>query len=126
MLELKNVKAMMFVAFLSFICGSTNAQRKYKFVRPVVRPVHVTVVTGSRPRPSVRLCNRYNQKERFCMALDYLKNNKILTVKQYSKMTGLTMEKARAELDAFVADKRKPILTKCIAKEQIYVLRNNL
>ena len=117
---LKNVKAIMIVAFLSFICGSTNAQRKHKCVPPVVRPVHVTVVAGS--SPSVCLCNRYNQKERFYMALDYLKNNKILTVKKYSKMTGLTKEKARAELDAFAADKRKPILTKCIAKERIYVL----
>ena len=119
----------MVVAAMFFACGSANAQRwhRHGYHGHVVHaacmayPTHVTVV--AKPAVTTHISNRLNQKERFNMAMAYLKSNGSLTVKQYSKMTGLTKETAKAELDAFAADKSKPIVSTYNGKKQIYLLR---
>lgn len=123
------IKIAMVVAAMVFACGSANAQRwhRYGYHGHVVHaacmayPTHVTVV--AKPAVTTHISNRLNQKERFNMAIAYLKSNGSLTVKQYSKMTGLTKKTAKAELDAFAADKSKPIVSTYNGKKQIYLLR---
>ena len=123
------IKIAMVVAAMVFACGSANAQRwhRYGYHGHVVHaacmayPTHVTVV--AKPAVTTPISNRLNQKERFNMAIAYLKSNGSLTVKQYSKMTGLTKKTAKAELDAFAADKSKPIVSTYNGKKQIYLLR---
>lgn len=59
-------------------CGTANAQRWRS------RPYRVlTVVT--RLDVTVHVGNRFTQKERFWMAMAYLKNHGYLTVKGYGK-----------------------------------------
>lgn len=123
------IKIAMVVAAMFFACGSANAQRwhRHGYHGHVVHaacmayPTHVTVV--AKPVVTTHISNRLNQKERFNMAMAYLKSNGSLTVKQYSKMTGLTKETAKAELDAFAADKSKSIVSTYNGKKQIYLLR---
>ena len=43
------------------------------------------------------------------MAIAYLETHEHLTIRQYAKMTHLSMASAEAELDAFAIDKKKPI-----------------
>lgn len=123
------IKIAMVVAAMVFACGSANAQRWHRYgyhghvahAACLAYPSHVTVV--AKPVVTTHISNRLNQKERFNMAMAYLKSNGSLTVKQYSKMTGLTKETAKAELDAFAADKSKPIVSTYNGKKQIYLLR---
>ena len=123
------IKIAMVVAAMFFACGSANAQRWHRHgyhghvahAACLAYPSHVTVV--AKPAVTTHVSNRLNQKERFNMAMAYLKSNGSLTVKQYSKMTGLTKKTAKAELDAFAADKSKPIVSTYNGKKQIYLLR---
>ena len=74
-------------------------------------------------RPAILVRNRFTQKERFRMAMAYLKNHEYLTVKKYAKMTELSKAAAKAELDAFVADKERPLETVIRGKKKVYILR---
>ena len=97
-------------------CGTANAQRWRS------RPYRVlTVVT--RLDVTVHVGNRFTQKERFWMAMAYLKNHGYLTVKGYAKMTELSNAAAKAELDAFVADKDRPIEALMRGKKKVYILK---
>lgn len=106
------IKIAMVVAAMFFACGSANAQRWHRHgyhghvahAACLAYPSHVTVV--AKPVVTTHISNRLNQKERFNMAMAYLKSNGSLTVKQYSKMTGLTKETAKAELDALLQTKQ--------------------
>lgn len=123
------IKIAIVVAAMFFACGSADAQRWHRHgyhghvahAACMAYPTHVTVV--AKPAVTTHISNRLNQKERFNMAMAYLKSNGSLTVKQYSKMTGLTKETAKAELGAFAADKSKPIVSAYNGKKQIYLLR---
>lgn len=123
------IKIAMVVAEMFFTCGSADAQRWHRHgyhghvahAACMAYPTHATVVI--KPAVTTHISNRLHQKERFNMAMAYLKSNGSLTVKQYSKMTGLTKETAKAELDAFAADKSKPIVSTYNGKKQIYLLR---
>lgn len=57
------------------------------------------------------------------MAMAYLKNHEYLTVKKYAKMTELSKAAAKAELDAFVADKDRPIEAVMRGKKKVYILK---
>lgn len=57
------------------------------------------------------------------MAMAYLKNHEYLTVKKYAKMTELSKAAAKAELDAFVADKERPLEAVIRGKKKVYILR---
>ena len=99
-------------------CGTADAQRWRWHSRPYRV---VTVVT--RPDVTVHGSNRFTQKERFRMAMAYLKSHDYLTVKKYAKMTELSKAAAKAELDAFVADKDRPIEAVIRGKKKVYILR---
>lgn len=48
------------------------------------------------------------QNECMSMAENYLRANKLLTVKEYARTTGLDKKQAKAELDAFATPKAIP------------------
>ncbi len=109
--------AMMAIAIL-LSCGTADAQRWRWHSRPYRV---VTVVT--RPDVTVHVGKRFTQKERFRMAMAYLKNHDYLTVKRYAKMTELSKAAAKAELDAFAADKDRPIKAVVRGKKKVYTLK---
>lgn len=92
------------VMLLALSCLTAGAQRHRRYYRPT----RVTTVV-SRPVVVARVNNRFNQRERLAMALAYLRSHAYLTVRQYARMTQLTKASAEAELDAFAADRVKPI-----------------
>ena len=100
-------------------CGMANAQHWRWHHRPLRM---VTVV--SRPAVTVHVSNRFSQKERFKMAMAYLKHHEYLTVKRYAKMTGLPKAAAEAELNTFAADTDKPIAAAIKGKKIVYVWKN--
>ena len=108
--------AMMAIVIL-LSCGTADAQRW----RWHSRPYRVTVVT--RPDVTVHVSNRFTQKERFRMAMAYLKDHEYLTVKRYAKMTELSKAAAKAELGAFADDRDKPIEAVIRGKKEVYILR---
>ena len=110
--------AMMAIIFIVFSCGTANAQRWHRYHRP-----YRVVTVVSRPAVAVHVSNRFTQKERFRMAMAYLKNHEYLTVKKYAKMTELSKAAAKAELDAFVADKERPLEAVIRGKKKVYILR---
>ena len=109
--------AMMAIVIL-LSCGTADAQRWRWHLRPCRV---VTVVT--RPDVIVHVSNRFTQKERFKMAMAYLKDHDYLTVKTYAKMTELSKPTAKAELDAFAADKDRPIKAVIRGKKKVYILQ---
>lgn len=98
------------------VCGAANAQhwhyRPNRVVTVVVQPDVISHVS-----------NRFNQKERFAMAVAYLETHEYLTIRQYAKMTHLSMASAEAELDAFAMDKKKPIRLVIREKKKVYIKR---
>ncbi|WP_368337601.1 hypothetical protein [Parabacteroides merdae] len=102
---------------LALSCGTADAQRWHH------RPYRVVTVVA-KPDVTVHVGNRFSQRERFRIAMAYLKNHKYLTVKRYAKMTELSRAAAKAELDSFVANKDKPITTAVRGKKIVYVMRN--
>ena len=111
------LKIAMVAIVILLSCGTADAQRW----RWYSRPYRVTVVT--RPDVTVHVGNRFTQKERFRMAMAYLKSHDYLTVKKYAKMTELSKAAAKAELDAFAADKDRPIEAVIRGKKNVYILR---
>lgn len=103
-------------AAITLSCGMADAQRWHH------RPYGVVAVVV-KPYATVRAGNHFSQKERFRMAVAYLKNHEFLTVKKYAKLTELSRAAAKAELDSFVADKHKPITTAVRGKKKVYVMR---
>lgn len=113
--------AIMMIIVIVLSCGTANAQRWHRYHRPYRM---VTVVT--RPAVTVHVSNRFTQKERFRMAMAYLKNHAYLTVKKYAKMTELSKMAAEAELDAFVADKDKHIAAVMRGKKKVYIVESRI
>nr|WP_320947841.1 hypothetical protein [Bacteroides intestinalis] len=109
--------AMMAIAVL-LSCGTADAQRWRWHSRP-----YRVVTVVPQPDVTVYVSNRFTQKERFRMAMAYLKNHDYLTVKRYAKMTELSKAAAKAELDAFAADKDRPIESVIRGKKKVYILR---
>lgn len=100
-------------------CGTANAQRWRRYHHP-----YRVVTVVSRPAVTVHVSNRFTQGERFRMAMAYLDEHEYLTVKRYAKMTELSKAAAKAELDAFVADKDKPITAVIRDRKKVYVMRD--
>ena len=107
----KNIKRAMFIALTLLTCATASAQRRHHgHVRPCAyRPAVVRVVY--RPAVTVRVSNRLNKKD-----------NKTLSVSQYSKMTGLAKATAEAELDAFAVSRSNPIKLVMSGKKKLYVV----
>ena len=108
------------MAIIAFVlsCGTANAQRWHRHSHPC-RVVKVV----TRPDVTVHVNNRLTQRERFRMAMAYLKSHEYLTVKRYAKITMLSKAAAKAELEAFVADKDRPIEAVIRGKKKVYILR---
>lgn len=102
-------------------CGTTDAQRWRWHSRPYRV---VTVVT--KPDVIIHVDNSFSQRERFKMAIAYLKNHEYITVKKYAKITELSKAAAEAELDAFVADKDKTIMAVIKGGKKVYTLKNKV
>ena len=100
------------------VCGAANAQHWHRHYRP---NRIVTVVV--QPDMISHVSNRFNQKERLAMAIAYLETHEHLTIRQYAKMTHLSMASAEAELDAFAMDKKKPIRLVIRGKKKVYIKR---
>lgn len=100
------------------VCGVANAQHWHRHYRPN-RVVTVVV----QPDVISHVSNRFNQKERFAMAVAYLETHEYLTIRQYAKMTHLSMASAEAELDAFAMDKKKSIRLVIRGKKKVYIKR---
>lgn len=111
-------KAGILAIAMILVCGAANAQHWHRHYHPnrivtvVVRPSVISYVN-----------NRFNQKERLAMAIAYLETHEHLTIRQYAKMTHLSMASAEAELDAFVMDKKKPIQLVIRGKKKVYTKR---
>lgn len=100
------------------LCGFASAQHWHRHYCPN-RVVTIVVQPGMISHVS----NRFNQKERLAMAIAYLETHEYLTIRQYAKMTHLSMASAEAELDAFVMDKKKPIRIVIKRKKKVYIKR---
>ena len=105
----------LFIAMI-LVCGAANAQHWHRHYRPN-RDVSVVV----QPNVVSHVSNRFSQKERFAMAVAYLETHEYLTIRQYTKMTHLSMASAEAELDAFALDKKKPIRLVIRGKKKVYI-----
>ena len=114
----RKLKIAMVAIVILLSCGTADAQRWRWHSRPYRV---VTVVT--RPDVTVNVSNRFTPKERFRMAMAYLKSHDYLTVRRYAKMTELSKAAAKAELDAFAADKDRPIEAVIRGKKKVYILR---
>lgn len=105
-------------ALMAMTLGVAQAQRWHHH-RSYIRP-YVTTRVVVRPAVTVKVSNRFSQAERFSMAMAYLANNRYLTTKTYSKITGLPRQTAEAELEAFALDKRKPIVAVVSGKKRMF------
>ena len=114
----RNWKAGILAIAMILVCGSANAQHWHRYYRPN-RVVTVVV----QPDVVSHVSNRFNQKERLAMAIAYLETHEHLTIRQYAKMTHLSMASAEAELDAFAIDKKKPIRLVIRGKKKMYIKR---
>ena len=81
----------------------------------------VTVVTP-RTAPPVRLARLSTPHERLARAQAYLSSHKSISVKRYSRLTGLTKSAARTELDAFTRDRSSHIVAVGTGKRRCYTL----
>lgn len=114
-----NFRIVIMTILIVLSCGTADAQRRHRYHHP-----HHVVTVVTTPTVAVHLDNRFTQKERFRMAMTYLKSHEYLTVKRYAKMTGMPKATAKAELDAFSDDKDKPIVAVIRGKKRVYTLRN--
>lgn len=88
-------------------CETANAQHWRRHCHYNYRPDRVVTVVV-RPEVTSHVSNRFNQKERFAMAVAYLETHDFLTIKQYANMTQLSKASAEAELDAFANGQENP------------------
>lgn len=111
-------KAGILLIAMILLCGFANAQHWHRHYRPN-RVVTIVV----QPGVISHISNRFNQKERLAMAIAYLERYEHLTIRQYAKMTQLSMASAEAELDAFAMDKKKSIRLVIRGKKKVYIKR---
>ncbi|MCR8919249.1 hypothetical protein [Bacteroides sp. ET225] len=112
------LKTAIMAAVIILACSTADAQRWRWHSRP-----YRVVTAVAKPDIIIHVDNRFSQKERFRMAMAYLKSHEYLTVKRYAKMTELSKAAAKAELDAFVADKEKPIMAVIRGEKKVYTLK---
>lgn len=112
-------KATGLMVVISFMtCCSASAQHRHHHHHP---QRVITVV--AKPATTVRIDCEFNRKERFQMAIAYLKQNQYLSIKKYAKMTGLPKDIAEAELDVFACNEGSPITLVVTDKKKLYTKR---
>ena len=112
------LKTAIMAAVIILACSTADAQRWRWHSRP-----YRVVTAVAKPDIIIHVDNRFSQRERFRMAMAYLKSHEYLTVKRYAKMTELSKAAAKAEVDAFVADKEKPIMAVIRGEKKVYTLK---
>lgn len=96
------------MATLALLCGTARAHRHYHGPRYRYIP-RITTVIKTAPERRTTIVTRLTKKDRLEMAIAYLRANPDMSVKQYSKMTGLNKNVAEAELNVFAHDALNPI-----------------
>lgn len=112
------IKAGLAAFILLLAIQPADARLRHRHSRPTFR---VTVVTP-RPAPPVRLARLSTPHERLARAQAYLSSHKSISVKRYSRLTGLTKSAARTELDAFTRDRSSHIVAVGTGKRRCYTL----
>ncbi len=79
-------------------------------------------VVVARPTMVVKVINRLSKQDRLNMALAYIRAHNALSISQYSKITGLKITTAEAELDAFAISHSTPIKMVLKGKKKLYVV----
>lgn len=98
--------------------ATTSAQRYHRH-----RYEHGRTTVVVKPVATAPAINSTGSNDRLAIAVAYLQKSRYLTVKKYAKMTRLTRNMAKAELDAFAADARKPVIAVMNGKKRLYTLR---
>ncbi|MCS2681273.1 hypothetical protein NXV81_15950 [Bacteroides ovatus] len=83
------------VVAMALVCGSANAQHWHRHY--YYRPDRVVTVVVQ-PDVTSYVSNPFNQKERLAMAIAYLETHKHLGIRQYAKMTRLSITRQKLNL----------------------------
>lgn len=120
---MKTIKNMTLIILMILTSSAALAHHRhcrhinhYAYYQPTMTRIVV------RPVTSTHISIRLSKYDRLDMALAYLKNNKSLSIAQYSKMTRLPKTTAEAELDGFAANKHNPIKMVINGKKKFYVI----
>lgn len=92
------------IAVRIFTCETSGAQRLHHAKHP-----HKTVAVVCRPPQIIKVHTPANPTDRLFMAMAYLGKHKYLTARRYAKMTKLSAQSARAELNSFARSNGNPI-----------------
>lgn len=116
----KNRK-LIFAVILVLLCGTAKAHRLHHgSSHGCMRPV--TTVVKSPPSKRTTVVTHLTKKDRIEMAIAYLRINRNMSVRQYSKITGLKKSVAEAELNVFAHDALNPIRP-VPGKKNLYYLK---
>lgn len=111
-----STKKTLMVALLAMSLTATNARP-----RPLRhRIIHSTTVVA-KPVVVEKTVNQFDRNGRLSMALAYIDKHNHITAKAYSKITGLSKQAAKAELDSFARSKKAPIAVVMNGKKALYV-----
>ena len=108
-------------AALVLLCGPAHAHRHHHGPCHRCAP-RITTVIRTAPTKRTTVVTRVTKKDRLEMAIAYLRVNPDMSVKQYSKMTGLKRNVAEAELNVFAQDALNPIKP-VPGKKNLYYLK---
>lgn len=114
-------RILILAAALVLLCGTANAHRHHHGPRYHYVP-RITTVIRTAPAKHTTVVTRLTKKDRLEMAIAYLRANPDMSVKQYSKMTGLKKKVAEAELNVFAQDALNPIKP-VPGKKNLYYLK---
>ena len=116
-----NILKAMIIAVVALFSSSAFAQRYYHKGRFHSNRSAWKVMV-SRPATVVNITYRLSKQDRLNMALAYIRAHNALSISQYSKITGLKIATAEAELDAFAASHSNPIKMILNGKKKLYVV----
>lgn len=112
---------LIFTASLVLLCGTAGAHRPHHghCYRCVPR---ITTVARTVPAKRTAVVIRLTKNDRLEMAVAYLRVNRDMSARQYSKITGLNKNVAEAELNVFAQDVLNPIKP-VPGKKNLYYLK---
>lgn len=96
-------RILILAASLVILCGTACAHRHHHGPRYRYTP-RITTVIKVVPEKRATVVTRLSKRDRLEMAIAYLRDHHDMSVKQYSKMTGLKKRVAEAELNMFSQD----------------------
>ena len=117
-----NILRAMFIAVVALFSSSAFAQHRYYHKGQFHSNRSARKVIVVRPATVVNITYRLSKQDRLNMALAYIRAHNALSISQYSKITGLKIATAEAELDAFAASHSNPIKMVLNGKKKLYVV----